>query len=110
MWACPALAMLAGMRTVLRLSCLVLMVPFLSPVDPALGHSLCVLDGGRCRGCGCKGGPGYRAPNGRCVSFKRLEKVCGAYPHRRCAFENAPGTGANRACATHEHPRKRKRK
>ena len=83
----------------------------LSPVAvPAYAHALCVMDGGSCRGCGCKGGPGYRAPNGRCVSFKRLEKVCGPYPHARCAFENAPGTGANRACATHKHPKKRKRK
>ncbi|MBB6306025.1 hypothetical protein D9R14_13005 [Xanthobacter tagetidis] len=52
-----------------------------------------------CRGCGCKGGPGYRAPDGRCVGFKDLAKVCGEPPETRCVFENAPGTGANRACA-----------
>lgn len=52
-----------------------------------------------CRGCGCKGGPGYRGPDGRCVGFRELAKVCGSQPERRCTFENAPGTGANRDCA-----------
>lgn len=52
-----------------------------------------------CRGCGCKGGPGYRGPDGRCVSFKTLESVCGRPPTSRCTFENAPGTGLNRDCA-----------
>ena len=52
-----------------------------------------------CRGCGCKGGPGYRGPDGRCVGFKALAKVCGDPPSLRCTFENAPGTGANRDCA-----------
>ncbi|MEP9356788.1 hypothetical protein ABLE93_24970 [Xanthobacter sp. KR7-65] len=53
-----------------------------------------------CRGCGCKGGPGYRGPDGRCVGFADLARVCGSPPTARCVFENAPGTGANRACAT----------
>lgn len=52
-----------------------------------------------CKGCGCKGGPGYRAPDGRCVGFKDLVKTCGAFPHAACTFENAPGTGANKECA-----------
>jgi hypothetical protein len=47
----------------------------------------------------CKGKPGYRAPDGRCVAFKNLVKTCGAYPHSACTFENAPGTGANKECA-----------
>jgi hypothetical protein len=51
-----------------------------------------------CTGCGCKGGPGYRSPDGHCVGFKELDKVCGN-PPTRCVFENAPGTGANRECA-----------
>ena len=46
-----------------------------------------------CRGCGCKGGPGYRGPDGRCVGFRELAKVCGPQPERRCTFENAPGHG-----------------
>ena len=52
-----------------------------------------------CKGCGCKGGPGYRGPDGRCVGFKALAKVCGNPPETRCTFENAPGTGQNRECA-----------
>jgi len=52
-----------------------------------------------CHGCGCKGGPGYRAPDGRCVGFTNLTKVCGAPPEQSCTFENAPGTGLNRDCA-----------
>jgi len=51
-----------------------------------------------CQGCGCKGGPGYRAPDGHCVGFREFDKVCGN-PPSRCVFENAPGTGANRECA-----------
>jgi hypothetical protein len=52
-----------------------------------------------CRGCGCKGGPGYRGPDGRCVGFKALDKTCGRPPTSRCTFENAPGAGLNRDCA-----------
>lgn len=52
-----------------------------------------------CKGCGCKGGPGYRGPDGRCVGFKQLAKVCGTPPETRCTFENAPGTSENRECA-----------
>ncbi|MFD1254334.1 hypothetical protein DEVEQU_00757 [Devosia equisanguinis] len=52
-----------------------------------------------CTGCGCKGGPGYRGPDGTCVGFKQLERVCGDPPTTSCTFENAPGTGLNRSCA-----------
>jgi hypothetical protein len=52
-----------------------------------------------CMGCGCKGGPGYRGPDGHCVGFKALARTCGTPPTERCTFENAPGTGANAECA-----------
>ncbi len=52
-----------------------------------------------CRGCGCKGGPGYRGPDGRCVGYKDLDKVFGTAPHGLCRFENAPGAGLNRECS-----------
>ncbi len=52
-----------------------------------------------CHGCGCAGGPGYRAPDGHCVSYRELSRVCGSPPSQRCRFENAPGTGAHAACA-----------
>lgn len=60
----------------------------------------CVIDSTPCRGCGCKGGPGYRhLASGQCVSFRDLAKKCGNPPGVACSFENAPGTGANRECA-----------
>jgi hypothetical protein len=40
-----------------------------------------------CEGCGCKGGPGYRGPNGQCVAWKRLNKVCSSPPTTRCSAE-----------------------
>ncbi|PZA12574.1 hypothetical protein DNX69_10510 [Rhodopseudomonas palustris] len=64
---------------------------------PAAGEAACP-ELPPCKGCGCKGGTGYRAPDGHCVGFRELDRVCGA-PPTRCVFENAPGTGANRECA-----------
>jgi hypothetical protein len=52
-----------------------------------------------CHGCGCAGGPGYRAPDGHCVGFRDLTFKCGTPPTERCTFENAPGTGAHAECA-----------
>ncbi len=53
-----------------------------------------------CKGCGCKGGPGYRVDaTGKCAGFKALKSQCGDPPTLRCTFENAPGTGLNRECA-----------
>ncbi|SOE18592.1 hypothetical protein SAMN05877838_3524 [Hoeflea halophila] len=53
-----------------------------------------------CKGCGCKGGPGYRIiATGKCAGFKQLKTKCGEPPTLRCTFENAPGTGLNRHCA-----------
>jgi hypothetical protein len=35
-----------------------------------------------CDGCGCRGGPGYRLPNGSCVSWAQHEKhkAAGDFP------------------------------
>lgn len=41
----------------------------------------------RCNWCGCRGGPGYRAPNGKCVGHKALKRVCGDPPTLRCTYE-----------------------
>jgi hypothetical protein len=60
----------------------------------------CDVSAGYCHGCGCHGGPGFRSNNtGKCVSFKHLQTECGNPPTINCAFENAPGTGANKECA-----------
>ena len=40
-----------------------------------------------CTGCGCRGGPGYRGPNGQCVGWARLNKICGNPPTTRCTAE-----------------------
>jgi hypothetical protein len=42
-----------------------------------------------CKGCGCKGGPGYRGPDGRCVGYANLKSVCGTPPETNCAKEGA---------------------
>ncbi len=44
-----------------------------------------------CSGCGCRGGPGYRGPDGRCVGFQQLFGVCGVPPAQKCTFEGAGG-------------------
>jgi hypothetical protein len=40
-----------------------------------------------CEGCGCRGGPGYRGQDGRCVGWKDLAKKCGSPPSSRCSAE-----------------------
>jgi hypothetical protein len=35
----------------------------------------------QCTGCGCKGGPGYRGADGRCVGYSNLISKCGPKPH-----------------------------
>lgn len=84
---------------VLRPCAVLLLLGLLAGAFGALPAMAACPDRPACRGCGCKGGPGYRGPDGRCVGFKDLAKVCGDPPETRCAFENAPGTGANRDCA-----------
>lgn len=74
---------------------------FLASVFAAPAFAACAVDPTPCRGCGCKGGPGWRhIASGRCVGFRELASKCGAPPSSElCTFENAPGTGANRECA-----------
>jgi len=48
---------------------------------------------GFCSGCGCKGGPGYRGPNGRCVGWADIGRTCGSPPTLRCTPEG-PNAGA----------------
>ena len=49
-----------------------------------------------CSGCGCRGGPGYRGPDGRCVGWSDIGRTCGDPPSTRCAPEG-PNAGANDA-------------
>jgi hypothetical protein len=49
-----------------------------------------------CSGCGCRGGPGYRAPDGRCVGWADIGRKCGSPPETRCTPEG-PNAGAAEA-------------
>jgi hypothetical protein len=44
--------------------------------------------------CGDRGGPGYRAPSGRCVGWADIGKTCGNPPTTRCTAENASGSAS----------------
>jgi hypothetical protein len=37
--------------------------------------------------CGTRGGPGYRGPDGKCVGWATLGRVCGNPPTTRCTAE-----------------------
>ena len=43
----------------------------------------------RCKGCGCKGGPGWRGPDGTCVSTAKLAEICGTPAGTPCKQEAA---------------------
>jgi hypothetical protein len=42
-----------------------------------------------CKGCGCKGGPGWRGPDGVCVSTVKLAEICGSPAGTPCQQEAA---------------------
>jgi len=48
----------------------------------------------KCKGCGCKGGPGYRKiyrnANGQCIGYEDLINKCGNKPHKKCRPECEP--------------------
>ena len=44
----------------------------------------------QCKGCGCKGGSGWRGPDGTCVSQAKLADVCGTPAGTPCKQEAAP--------------------
>src|SRR5262245_26293669 len=43
-----------------------------------------------CSGCGCKGGPGFRAADGKCVAWAEVLSKCGRKPHSGCRRECHP--------------------
>jgi hypothetical protein len=48
--------------------------------------------------CGDSGGPGYRGPNGKCVGWEVLGRVCGCPPSTRCAPEQTAPAATEAAC------------
>jgi hypothetical protein len=66
----------------------VLILFSLPALTPAFADDAC-----RCSGCGCKGGPGWRGPDGACVPRASLAQVCGTPAGAPCKQE-----AAARAC------------
>jgi hypothetical protein len=58
---------------------------------PSMAVLLCLLAGQAVAACGDKGGPGYRAPSGRCVGWADIGKTCGSPPSTRCTAERTAG-------------------
>jgi hypothetical protein len=48
---------------------------------------LCALPAHAFAACGDRGGPGYRGPDGKCVGWAALARVCGNPPSTRCTAE-----------------------
>jgi len=46
-------------------------------------------DACRCQGCGCKGGAGWRGPDGSCVPRASLAQTCGSPAGALCKQEDA---------------------
>jgi len=61
----------------------------LSLVLPQTGSTALAQESCRCKGCGCKGGPGWRGPDGFCVSQAKLAEVCGSPAGTPCKQEAA---------------------
>ena len=61
----------------------------LSLVLPQTESTALAQESCRCKGCGCKGGPGWRGPDGYCVSQAKLAEVCGSPAGTPCKQEAA---------------------
>lgn len=57
-----------------------------APLLTAIALSLCIV-GPAAAECGQRGGPGYRGPNGKCVGWAEMGRVCGTPPETRCRAE-----------------------
>jgi hypothetical protein len=61
----------------------------LSLVSPAAISTATAQETCRCKGCGCKGGAGWRGPDGVCVSKAKLAEICGSPAGTPCTQEAA---------------------
>lgn len=63
------------MRALITVSFALISLAFLTLPAPSTAFAD---DACRCKGCGCKGGPGWRGPDGFCVSQGKLAQICGS--------------------------------
>jgi len=47
--------------------------------------------------CGERGGPGYRGPNGKCVSWEAIDRICGSPAEKKCTSESVAADAADAA-------------
>ena len=75
------------MRSVFASALILISLEFLVFPGPsiAVAEEAC-----RCKGCGCKGGSGWRGPDGFCVSQAKLAEICGTPAGTPCKQEAAP--------------------
>jgi hypothetical protein len=73
------------MRALAISAMILISLGFISLPAPSTGFAQEVC---RCRGCGCKGGPGWRGPDGYCVS-QAIAEICGSPPGGACKQEAA---------------------
>jgi hypothetical protein len=67
--------------------------------------ALLVGDAQACDRCGCRGGPGYRGPDGNCVGWKALNSVCGTPPTTKCTPEQVNSEKRLLVGVTHDEAR-----
>ena len=75
------------MRSVIASGLVLISLGFLTFPAPSTAVAA---DACRCKGCGCKGGSGWRGPDGFCVSQTKLAEVCGTPAAAPCKQEAAP--------------------
>ena len=63
---------------------IVLILFSLFAISPVFADDAC-----RCQGCGCKGGAGWRGPDGACVPRASLAQICGTPAGAPCKQEDA---------------------
>jgi hypothetical protein len=75
------------MRTLITAAFILISFAFLTLLAPA--SAFAQEEACRCKGCGCKGGPGWRGPEGTCVSQAKLAEICGSPAGAPCTQEAA---------------------
>lgn len=67
-----------------------------APLLAATAISLCLAEPAAAE-CGERGGPGYRGPNGKCVGWAEMGRICGTPPDTRCRAEAVAPNAAEAA-------------